>query len=170
MINKEARGLVKLVSSYFEETVGFRFPFEVKAKFYKGAQTTQNGLGTIGGFFVAPDQFGETDITIYVCIDACGNDQEDATYSLYTIAHELVHAWQYIRGDLCGGEIIDNVGRYYYWKGEKRAIYTDAPTETYRNYPWEIEAHKVGMAIHVAMIDDENFIAKLDKCIEEMET
>ena len=46
---------------------------------------------------------------------------------MQTLAHEMVHAKQYIRGELCGYSMA--------WKGRKPRNYT------YENAPWEKEAY-----------------------------
>jgi len=55
-------------------------------------------------------------------------DQVDFEEKMQTLAHELVHAKQYILGQLLNGK----------WKGQPISNYFHLP---YRNYPWEEEAY-----------------------------
>lgn len=55
-------------------------------------------------------------------------DQVDFEEKMLTLAHELVHAKQYILGQLLNGK----------WKGQPTSNYFHLP---YRNYPWEEEAY-----------------------------
>ena len=48
---------------------------------------------------------------------------------MQTLAHEMVHAKQYLRGELCGYSMS--------WKGKKPRNYK------YENAPWEREAYKL---------------------------
>ena len=48
---------------------------------------------------------------------------------MQTLAHEMVHAKQYLRGELCGYSMS--------WKGKKPRNYQ------YENAPWEKEAYKL---------------------------
>jgi len=50
-----------------------------------------------------------------------------------TIIHELVHIWQYVRGDLVQ-EHIDGLGPRMIWMGE------DMTSVDYNDRPWEQEA------------------------------
>ena len=52
----------------------------------------------------------------------------DHSVMMQTLAHEMVHAKQYIRGELCGWSMS--------WKGKKPRNYK------YENAPWEREAYK----------------------------
>jgi hypothetical protein len=51
-----------------------------------------------------------------------------------TLAHELTHVHQYVRGDL----VEDDHGRMF-WKGK----YINTSEVPYRELPWEIEAYKL---------------------------
>ena len=55
-----------------------------------------------------------------------------------SLAHEFIHAWQVIRGDLEGNS----------WKGENCELYP------YRYQPWEIEAHKSMAKVAQYYFDD----------------
>jgi hypothetical protein len=59
------------------------------------------------------------------------SEGDDMPYDkmMQTLAHEMVHAKQYLRGELCGYSMS--------WKGKKPRNYK------YENAPWELEAYKL---------------------------
>ncbi len=62
---------------------------------------------------------------------------------LETIAHEMVHVKQYVRG-----ELVDNPVYHSSWKGES----VDCNKVSYWDLPWEVEAHgrEVGLFVRWA--------------------
>lgn len=58
-------------------------------------------------------------------------DDPDPTYWIETLAHELVHVWQYATK-----KMVDGCGSIVYWQG----VAIDEATTPYADLPWEIEA------------------------------
>jgi hypothetical protein len=78
----------------------------------------------VDGFCTQEDEF---DYTIELRSDLRNEDLER------TIIHELVHIWQYVRGDLVQ-EHIDGLGPRMVWMGE------DMTSVDYNDRPWEQQA------------------------------
>jgi len=78
----------------------------------------------VDGFCTQEDH---DDYTIEIRPDLYGEELER------TIIHELVHVWQYVRGDLIQ-EHIRGLGPRMVWKGE------DMTSIDYNDRPWEREA------------------------------
>jgi predicted SprT family Zn-dependent metalloprotease len=78
----------------------------------------------VDGFCTQEDEF---DYTIELRSDLRNEELER------TIIHELVHIWQYVRGDLVQ-EHIDGLGPRMVWMGE------DMTSVDYNDRPWEQQA------------------------------
>jgi len=78
----------------------------------------------VDGFCTQEDEF---DYTIELRSDLRNEELER------TIIHELVHIWQYVRGDLAQ-EHIDGLGPRMVWMGE------DMTSVDYNDRPWEQQA------------------------------
>jgi hypothetical protein len=79
------------------------------------------------------------DYTIELRSDLRGEELER------TIIHELVHIWQYVRGDLIQ-EHIDGLGPRMIWMGE------DMTSVDYDNRPWEREAVDLEERYHKQLV------------------
>jgi hypothetical protein len=70
----------------------------------------------------------KTHAEIFVAKTSCG-DEMSMESMMQTLAHEMVHAKQYLRRELCGYSMA--------WKGRKPRNYK------YENAPWEKEAYRL---------------------------
>lgn len=75
----------------------------------------------------------------------------DRNFQLYTLAHEMVHARQFVEGKLlkCGDTL-------FRWKGEECL---NAKYIAYRHRPWEKEAHKIGSRLYHAYCEGSPVLA-----------
>ncbi|WP_277482263.1 hypothetical protein [Catalinimonas alkaloidigena] len=66
--------------------------------------------------------------------------REDRNFQFYTLAHEMVHAQQFVEGKLvkCGDS-------FFSWKGDKCL---NTRYIAYHHRPWEKEAHKLGTKLY----------------------
>ena len=79
------------------------------------------------------------DYTIELRSDLRGEELER------TIIHELVHIWQYVRGDLIQ-EHIDGLGPRMIWRGE------DLTSVDYDDRPWEKQAVELEEHYHKQLV------------------
>jgi len=91
---------------------------------------------TVDGYCTQEDH---DDYTIELRSDLRGEELER------TIIHELVHIWQYVRGDLVQ-EHIRGLGPRMVWKGE------DMTSVDYADRPWEQEAVDLEERYHKQLI------------------
>ncbi|MEK6478399.1 hypothetical protein WJR50_12725 [Catalinimonas sp. 4WD22] len=77
--------------------------------------------------------------------------REDRNYQFYTLAHEMVHAQQFIKGKLvkCGDTLFS-------WNGEECL---NAKYIAHHHRPWEKEAHKLGTQIYQAYQESSQMLA-----------
>jgi hypothetical protein len=75
------------------------------------------------------EYFDDDDNVIELTLEIqTGQSQED---TIHTLAHEMVHVRQYVRGELSDGMDV--------WRGKK----INAESIDYEDQPWEIEAEKI---------------------------
>lgn len=75
----------------------------------------------------------------------------DRNFQFYTLAHEMVHARQFVEGKLvkCGDTLFS-------WKGEECL---NAKYIAYHHRPWEKEAHKIGTKLYHAYLEGSRVLA-----------
>lgn len=82
------------------------------------------------------------------------NKADVGTPMLQTLAHELVHAKQYLRGELTNTDDLN-------WHGDPIEKPEDEEFDEYFHAPWEIEAHDKELVMYVAYMEHE--IEKFEK-------
>lgn len=77
--------------------------------------------------------------------------REDREYQYYTLAHEMVHARQFIEGSLvqCGDTLFS-------WKGQECQ---NARFISHNNRPWEKEAHSMGTQLYTSYLENSRLLA-----------
>lgn len=77
--------------------------------------------------------YNDLDDSFKIVINQDIVDDPDPTYWIETLAHEMVHVWQYATKKL-----VDGGGAISYWQG----VAIDEAKTPYAELPWEIEAYQ----------------------------